>query len=142
MKKPLRIILYLLSTLVTILVIVFCRHLFCISPVSLAPLFCIGIMLLMWFIYHSDDVSATGFYVFSSFANDAEDRQLQIMHRFANILLSMIPMQLVFVLLFSGVFVKVIGALGVFFLSFMIDAAINLITAKEPPAVKNNDLDH
>ena len=114
MKRVFRTVLYLLPSLITILVIVFNRRLFYISLASIAPLFCMGIMLLMWFIYHSDDVSATGFYVFSSFADDAKEKQLQIMHRFAGILLSLIPLQLIFVLLFSGTFVKAIGAAGVF----------------------------
>ena len=139
MKKPLKILLYLVPSILAVFLAAVNYRRISVSVGSIAPLFCLGIMLLMWFIYHSDDVSATGFYVISSFAEKNEEKQLQIMHRFANILLSLMPLQIVFILFFSELFVKVIGALAVVFLSFLIDAAINLIQSKKTPTTEDKE---
>lgn len=127
MKRIIKIFFYLLPGIVTAtLLAVNYRHIG-ISPGSIGPLAAMGIMLLMYFIYHSNDVSATGYYVFSSTADKSEEKQLRYMHRFARILLSMLPLQLIFVFLVPNAILKAVCAVVVVFATFLVDVAVNAL---------------
>ncbi len=97
---------------------------------SLAPLCGIAIMLFMWFIYHGDDPSATGFYVMSNSNAASESEQLDAMHRLAKLIAALIPFQLLFVFFF-GSFIKLLGMLLVVALPIVIDNIISIISEKK-----------
>ena len=139
MKKIVRFFLYLLPGIFTAtLLAVNYRHIG-ISPGSIGPLAAIGIMLLMFFIYHSDDVSATGYHVISSTAEMNEETQLRYMHRFARILLSMIPIQLIFVFLIPNAILKAVCSVVVVIAAFLVDVAVNAIQPIERSVTQSRE---
>ncbi len=97
---------------------------------SLAPICGIGVMLLMWFIYHGDDPSATGFYVASNSNASSESEQLDAMHRLAKLIAALIPFQLLFIFFF-GSFIKLLGMLLVVALPIVIGNIISIISEKK-----------
>ena len=93
----------------------------------------------MFFIYHSDDVSATGYHVISSTAEMSEEIQLRYMHRFARILFSMIPIQLIFVFLIPNAILKAVCAVVVVFATFLVDVAVNAIQPIERSVTQSRE---
>ncbi len=97
---------------------------------SLAPIFGIAIMLIMWFIYHGDDPSATGFYVMSNSNAASESEQLDAMHRLAKLIAALIPFQLLFVFFF-GSFIKLLGMLLIVALPIIISNIMSITASKK-----------
>ncbi len=131
MKKWVKMILYLLPAVFSVIVVLSHISRIHISIGSAGVLFVAGIMLAMYFVYRGNDVSATGFYVVSPTADDQEERQLNHMHSFARLLLCMLPMQLIFVFLFNSDLIKGLGAVGVLFLAFFLNLAVNMIQKRK-----------
>lgn len=127
MKRIVMILLYLLPGIVTVALLACNYRRIGISPGSIGPLAAIGIMLLMFFIYRSDDVSATGYHVFSPFAEKSKEKQLRYMHRFARVLLSMLPLQFVFVFLIPNAILKAVCAVLVVFAAFLVNVVVNAL---------------
>ena len=94
---------------------------------SLLVLFVVAVMLLQYFIYRSDDPSDTGFYGSSSLGDEQKEKQVAYMHRFARILLSMLPLHLIFILLIPSDLLKGVGAVGVELLSFLVNSIVNAV---------------
>ena len=93
----------------------------------------------MFFIYHSDDVSATGYHVISSTAEMSEEIQLRYMHRFARILLSMLPLQLIFVFLVPNAILKAVCSVVVVIAAFLVDVAVNAIQPIERSVTQSRE---
>lgn len=141
MKRFVRFFLYLLPGSFTVTLLACNYRRIGISPGSIGPLAAIGIMLLMYFIYHSDDVSATGYHVISSTAEMSEETQLRYMYRFARILLSMLPLQLIFVFLVPNAILKAVCAVVVVFATFLVDVAVNAIQPIERSVTQSGETD-
>ncbi len=130
MRKLFKRLLYMLPTALSVTTVL-CHHSHIhLSYGSFGVLAVVGTMLLMFFIYRGKDVSATGFYSASPTADAGEEKQLAQMHAFARILLCMMPLQLIFVFLFSNDLIKGLGAIGVLFLAILINIVMNLIQKK------------